>query len=65
MNFKHKKRKRNVDAKLKPIKAGTIITEHGKRFRVLTNTTAHGCPMVEEIETGRRFIKTIYQHIRT
>jgi hypothetical protein len=51
-------------AKMKPIKAGTVITEHGKQFRVLTDTTAHGCPMVEEIETGRRFIKTIYQHIK-
>lgn len=51
------------DPMKRPIKAGTVIFEHGMQYRVLEDTTAHGCPLVEEIKTGRKFIKTIYQHL--
>lgn len=34
------------------IKAGTILNENGVIFKVLEDTTPHGCPLVEIIDPG-------------
>lgn len=59
-----------ADEKRRGILAGTILRESGETFRVLEDTTAHGCPFVEVIDPGptnykcgdRRY-RTIYQHL--
>jgi len=59
-----------MDPKDRKIKAGTVITEFGITFRVLEDTTAHGCPLIEIIDPGNtnmqvgaRHFHTLYQHI--
>ena len=59
-----------ADEKRRDIPAGTILRESGETFRVLEDTTAHGCPLVEVIapgptnyKCGDRRYRTIYQHL--
>ena len=59
-----------TDEERRGILAGTILREAGETFRVLEDTTAHGCPLVEVIDPGmtnyqpgdRRY-RTLYQHL--
>jgi predicted RNA-binding protein with PUA-like domain len=52
-----------------PIANGTIIEEHGVKFEVLEDTTAHGCALVRIIDPGEtgyargeETYRTLYQH---
>jgi len=42
----------NVFGEVNMIKAGTILNENGVVFKVLEDTTSHGCPLVEIIHPG-------------
>ena len=43
-------------------KKGNIV-ERGKH-RLLEDSVAHGCPLVEDLETGERFYMTMYGHMQ-
>ena len=47
------------------IKAGTILNENGVIFRVLEDTTPHGCPLVEIIDPGMTNFKVGDKTYRT
>ncbi|MBI1832871.1 MAG: hypothetical protein HYR84_15640 [Planctomycetes bacterium] len=60
----------DYEAQKRRIAAGTILFEGGEVFRVLEDTTAHGCPLVEMIDPGEtnyqrgdRCYRTLYQHL--
>jgi hypothetical protein len=48
----------------KPVPKGTIYKcpKRNKSFRILEDTIAHGCPLVEDLLTGKKFYMTIYMH---
>ena len=57
------------EAMRRPVEKGTIIHEDCKRYKILEDTTAHGCPFVIEVdsegnEIGKKFAKTLYLHYR-
>lgn len=50
-----------VKAIKRKIRKGTILP--GGRYKVLENTTAHGCPLVRNLETDEETHMTLYLHV--
>ena len=50
-----------------PLPKGLVITQYGQkeRYKLLQSSVAHGCPLVEEIETidAMQHHRTLYQHL--